>query len=169
MKRHRKTVLRVMFVLYCVMMLQLLFFRPPSSHSIPYWQTIREKSNLIPFATIREQIHFIMHGTNRSMVHYAYVNLFGNIIAFIPCGIFLPLLGNKTKKLRWTLVVSFALFLAVEIFQLFTLTGRADIDDVLLNLLGCLFGYFLWRTGSAFHKRKAGQKKKQNKILEGDE
>lgn len=158
-----------MFVLYCVVMLQLLFFRPPSPRSVPYWQTIRENINLIPFATIREQIRFILYGTNRIMVRYSYVNLFGNIIAFIPCGLFLPLLGNKTKKLRWTILISFALFLAVEIFQLFTLTGRADIDDVLLNLLGCLVGYFLWRTGSVFHKRKAGQEKKQNKILEGDE
>ena len=160
MKRHRKTVLRIMFVLYCVVMLQLLFFRPPSPHSTPYWQTIRENINLIPFATIREQLRFILYGTNRIMVHYAYVNLFGNIIAFIPCGLFLPLLSNKTKKLRRTIVISFVLFLAVEIFQLFTLTGRADIDDVLLNLLGCLVGYFLWRMGSVFHKRKAGQEKK---------
>ena len=69
-------------------------------------------------------------------MHYAYLNLLGNIIVFIPFGIFLPLLGNKTKKPGWVLFIAFAVFLAVEAVQLFSLAGRADIDDVLLNLLG---------------------------------
>ena len=132
---------------------------------MPYWQNICENINIIPLETIRDQIHFILHGTNRVMVHYAYVNLFGNIIAFIPCGIFLPLLSIKTKKLSWTLFISFAAFIAVETVQLFTLTGRADIDDVLLNLFGCLFGYCLWRIGNTLHKRILDKRIKQNQIL----
>ena len=154
MKWHRKTAIRILFVVYCVVMMQLLFFRSPSSNNMPYWQIIRENINIIPLATIRNQIHLILHGTNHIRVHYAYLNLFGNIIAFIPCGIFLPLLGNKTKKPGWMLFISFAVFLTVEIVQLFSLTGRADIDDVLLNMLGCLFGYCLWRIGNALHKRR---------------
>lgn len=157
MKWHRKTAIRILFVAYCVLMVQLLFFRFPSSCAMPYWQIIRENINIIPFATIRDQIRIILHGTNRIMVQYAYLNLFENIIAFIPFGIFLPLLGDKTKKPGRTLFMSFAVFLAVEVVQLFSLTGRADVDDVLLNLLGCLFGYCLWRTGNALHRRRPGR------------
>ena len=154
MKRHRKTAIRTLFVVYCIVMVQLLFFRTPSTRAIPYWQIVQENINIIPLATIQDQVYFISHETNQIMVHYAYLNLLGNIIAFIPCGIFLPLLGNKTKKLGWMLFISFAVFLTVEIVQLFSLTGRADIDDVLLNMLGCLFGYCLWRIGNALHKRR---------------
>lgn len=154
MKMHRKTAIKILFVIYCVVMMQLLFFRFPSTRAMPYWQIIRENINIIPLATIRDQIYLILHETNHITVHYAYLNLFGNIIVFIPLGIFLPLLGNKTKKPGWVLFIAFAVFLAVEAVQLFSLTGWADIDDVLLNLLGCLFGYCLWRTGNALHKRR---------------
>jgi teicoplanin resistance protein len=154
MKMHRKTAIKILFVIYCVVMMQLLFFRFPSTRAMPYWQIIRKNINIIPLATIRDQIYLILHETNHITVHYAYLNLFGNIIVFIPFGIFLPLLGNKTKKPGWVLFIAFAVFLAVEAVQLFSLTGRADIDDVLLNLLGCLFGYCLWRTGNALHKRR---------------
>jgi glycopeptide antibiotics resistance protein len=164
MNRHRKTVICIIFVLYCVVMKQLLFFRSPSPRTVPYWQTIRENINLIPLTTIREPFIFIRHSTNRIMVHYAYVNLFGNILIFIPCGIFLPLFGNKTKKLSRTILISFITFLVVETVQLFSLTGRADIDDVLLNLLGCLFGYGLWRVGNALHKRKTEQKNETESL-----
>ena len=153
MERHRKTAIRTLFVVYCIVMVQLLFFRAPSTRAIPYWQIVQENLNIIPLATIRDQVYFISHETNRIMVHYAYLNLLGNIIAFIPFGIFLPLLGNKTKKPGRTLFISFVVFLAIEIVQLFSLTGRADIDDVLLNMLGCLLGYCLWRIGSAAHRR----------------
>lgn len=157
MKWHKKTAIRILFIAYCVLMVQLLFFRSPRSCAMPYRQIIRENINIIPFATIRDQIRFILHGTNRIMVQYAYLNLIGNIIAFIPFGIFLPLLGDKTKKPGRTLFMSFAVFLVVEVVQLFSLTGRADVDDVLLNLLGCLFGYCLWRTGNALHRRRPGR------------
>lgn len=154
MKRHRKTAIRTLFVVYCVVMVQHLFFRTPSTRAMPYRQIVRENINTIPLMTIRDQVYFISHETNRIMVHYACLNLFGNIIVFISFGIFLPLLGNKTKKPGRTLFISFVVFLAIEIVQLFSLTGWADIDDVLLNLLGCLFGYYLWRIGNALYKRR---------------
>ena len=61
MKWHRKTAIRILFVAYCVLMVQLLFFRAPSSCVMPYWQIIRENINIIPFATIRDQIRIILH------------------------------------------------------------------------------------------------------------
>ncbi len=163
MNRHRKTVICIIFVLYCVVMIQLLFFRLPSPRTVPYWQTIRENINMIPLTTIREQFTFILHSTNRIMVHYAYVNLFGNILIFILCGIF-SIAWEQNKKLSRTILISFIAFLVVETVQLFSLTGRADIDDVLLNLLGCLFGYGLWRVGNALHKSKTKQKNETESL-----
>ena len=58
---HRKTAIKILFVIYCVVMMQLLFFRSPSSNNMPYWQIIRENINIIPLATIRNQIHLILH------------------------------------------------------------------------------------------------------------
>ena len=84
---YRKTAIKILFVIYCVVMMQLLFFRFPSTRAMPYWQIIRENINIIPLATIRDQIYLILHETNHITVHYAYLNLLGNIIVFIPFGI----------------------------------------------------------------------------------
>ena len=61
----------------------------------------------------------ILHETNHITVHYAYLNLLGNIIVFIPLGIFLPLLGNKTKKPGWVLFIALRFFLQSRPFNFF--------------------------------------------------
>ena len=59
MKRHRKTAIQILFVVYCVVMMQLLFFRSPSSHTMPYWQIIRENINIIPLLWRQSVIRYI--------------------------------------------------------------------------------------------------------------
>ena len=35
----------------------------------------------------------------------------------------------------------------IELIQLFTLLGSCDIDDLLLNTIGAVIGWLLWRAG----------------------
>jgi len=72
-------------------------------------------------------------------------NLFGNILAFVPYGFGLPLcwesLGKWWKVFFWSLV----LVLGIELFQLFSAFGAFDVDDILLNVLGAMMGYLVYR------------------------
>ena len=72
-----------------------------------------------------------------------YRNIVGNIIMFIPFGFFTSyyLKLNKKRVIFYlTLIVS----IVIELIQL--KIGRAfDIDDIILNVVGSLIGYFLYR------------------------
>ncbi len=43
-----------------------------------------------------------------------------------------------------TFIISFASILGIEIIQFVTYLGSADIDDVLLNLIGSVMGYAVY-------------------------
>ena len=72
-----------------------------------------------------------------------YRNIIGNIIMFIPFGFFTSyyLKLNKKRVIFYlTLIVAFV----IELIQL--KIGRAfDIDDIILNMVGSLLGYYLYR------------------------
>lgn len=70
-------------------------------------------------------------------------NVLGNIIVFIPYGFYVSYLLKLTKK-RYILLLSIITSLTIEITQL--AIGRVfDIDDLMLNVIGGLFGYFVYR------------------------
>ena len=102
--------------------------------------------NLIPFRTIGDPLVFA-----------------GNLMMFLPFGFFAALLWRGFTWRR-ALLLGLAVTAFVECWQL--LVGRAfDIDDLLLNTLGVLCGYGLWRllyhfAPSAlkrFHCRRIGE------------
>lgn len=72
-----------------------------------------------------------------------YRNIIGNIIMFIPFGFFTSYNLKLNKKMiifYLTLIVS----VVIELIQL--KIGRAfDVDDIILNMVGSLLGYFLYR------------------------
>ena len=70
-------------------------------------------------------------------------NLFGNIFAFVPFGVLLPLVFKRCNKV-WYILINGAWFsLLIELFQLITRFGEFDVDDIMLNTFGALLGYLL--------------------------
>lgn len=66
-----------------------------------------------------------------------------NLVMFVPLGLLLPAAFPSLRRFGRTAAVCLAATLAIETLQYFT--GRsADIDDVLLNLLGGMLGYGLF-------------------------
>lgn len=83
--------------------------------------------NLRPFQTFRFSAYMLL----------------GNIVMFVPFGFFAALLWRGWTWRR-ALALGFCLSGFIECWQL--CVGRAfDIDDILLNVLGVLSGYGLWR------------------------
>lgn len=73
------------------------------------------------------------------------MNLGGNVIGFIPFGALLPSISRKPSGFFRTMFIGFELSLMVELSQLILKVGSCDVDDVLLNTMGCCLGYGLYR------------------------
>jgi glycopeptide antibiotics resistance protein len=70
------------------------------------------------------------------------LNVIGNILIFIPFGLFV---GNyvNPKKVSTPLLVTLVVSMSVEFIQLNI--GRSfDVDDIILNVFGSMIGYFLY-------------------------
>ena len=132
----------VLFGLYCALMLWLLFDRPGYVPGIPYWEQVESNLNLVPFRTLRLFAR-LLDSSHPEYVRAAVINLFGNVIMFIPLGFLLPVTFRSLSILWKTLLTTALLICAVEILQLFTLVGSCDIDDLILNVLGAALGYGL--------------------------
>ena len=72
-----------------------------------------------------------------------YRNIVGNIIMFIPFGFFTSFYLKLDKK-RIIFYVTLIVSVVIELIQL--KIGRAfDVDDIILNMVGSLSGYFIYR------------------------
>ena len=144
MKQSRRKLHMAIFGIYCALMLWLLFDRPGAAEGIPYWQQVQSNLNLIPFRTLK-LFSGLLDDHRPYLVRLAVVNLLGNVVMFIPLGIFLPLVFANLRKQWKTLLISALVITAAELLQLFTLLGSCDVDDLILNLLGCALGYWLFK------------------------
>lgn len=70
---------------------------------------------------------------------------FGNIAAFIPFGILIPLL-YRTGFIRF-MILFILCILVLETVQALTLLGRFDMNDVIQNSLGAAIGFGAFRFG----------------------
>ena len=67
-----------------------------------------------------------------------------NIAMFVPLGFFLPLLCDRYRRLKHTLLFGVGATVFIELAQLFTYRAT-DINDVVTNTAGALLGYLLFR------------------------
>ena len=72
------------------------------------------------------------------------VGYFLNILLFVPFGILVPLIWTNAKGIRYILISGFSFSLLIEISQSFN-NRQTDVDDLILNTLGALIGYLLFR------------------------
>lgn len=137
-------IIKSLFVIYCIGLIFILFlFRARIGNQFNLNILSKEHFemiNIIPFKTILEFLERMSNSTiNRNIV---VVNLIANMLMFIPMGMALPILFNeKFNKLWKTALFVASLVLVVEIIQFVTFCGSADIDDLILNTLGCIVGY----------------------------
>jgi glycopeptide antibiotics resistance protein len=90
--------------------------------------------NFVPFKTIGPYL------LGYKGLIIAGINLAGNILLLVPLGFLMPLVfpGMTAKK---AFALATAACLAIEVLQVVMRVGIFDIDDVILNVLGCMAGY----------------------------
>lgn len=84
--------------------------------------------------TLLSDYRYVLHdGATR----FIYL-FFGNIIWFVPFGHYI--VAYKRKSLLTAIIMGFALSLVIETTQFVLGTGVSEIDDLILNTLGCFIG-----------------------------
>lgn len=143
----------MLFISYLVLLVYFLFF----AESMGRTQMQSEYSyNLELFKEIKR---FYIYRKQLGM-GAVVLNLFGNVAAFVPCGFFLPIISRRSRKWYNTLLISFLFSLSVEIIQLVSKVGSFDVDDMLLNTLGGVIGFVLYRLVQTFRIRRRLHAKK---------
>ena len=160
-ERHR-LLWTVLFIGYFCVLFYFLFF------SESMGRTYSERTyhyNLIPFYEI---MRFIRYRKVLGM-EAVLLNLLGNVLAFLPFGSFLPMFSKRCRKFWYTAFYSLELSLLVELIQLVTKVGSFDVDDIVLNTLGGMLGYFVYRAAVFFQKKRDAKKEKKSERQPGNE
>lgn len=123
---------------------------------IVFWILFQRRSstglrivNTYPFSTI--QGYFNINGA--FLYDYALTNILGNIVIFIPMGIYISLFKKKTSVWINTILVGLV-SLGVEILQYIFAVGVADVDDLILNTIGGFIGVLLFKFIHKIYKDK---------------
>ena len=82
------------------------------------------------------------------------INIFGNIICFLPFGLYEAVeLENKKFLIIKVTLLTFFFSLCVETVQLYFRIGIFDVDDLILNTAGGFLGGVVYRILWIFWKR----------------
>ncbi|MGO4270461.1 VanZ family protein [Paenibacillus sp. TAF58] len=153
MKLMNRIVLPVLFVLYMLALFRIILFKYGSIDTDFLWDRLQKNlenpnpeysmhrmlyGNFIPLKTISVTVL-------TPSIHDV-INLVGNILAFMPYGIFIVVLRkSKMISLIGVFIQSLGLSLLLECLQVFFSIGNFDVDDLILNSFGGLLGYGIFR------------------------
>ena len=143
-----------LFWAYCLLMAWLLFGRSRFAVENGYWSTLSQHLSLQPLHTIRLFINVLVGDYGAGLRRDAVVNLFGNVVMFLPLGFLPPLLWKSFQRWWRMLLWGGLIIVGVELTQLFLLVGNCDVDDLLLNLVGVMMGYGAYRLLRLITERK---------------
>lgn len=142
---YKREILYLIFICYIVGLFNLVLV--PINFWDIIWYNIFYNFNENPFAGIFDfsynfipTIYKIIIG-EYTLDSWAKAMIVGNFLMFIPMGILLSLCFenvNKKNIFKYAVLIP----LAIEVLQL--VVGRSfDIDDLLMNFLGIVIGYFI--------------------------
>lgn len=142
MKRKSKKINKffawILFTIYIGTLFYFMFFSEHYGRTVMY---LDYKYNLKPFQEIRR--FWVYRG--QLGLESVVVNLFGNVLAFVPYGMVLPMLSEKRRNIFLVTLLTFEFSLIIEVTQLLTKAGCFDVDDLILNTLGGVLGYILYK------------------------
>lgn len=148
MKRIVRALFGISFIFYLLGSVYFIFLKSGIGNweGSSLYEYIKNTSNIIPFKTIGFYVGEIIGGYTHVNPDIPIKNLLGNLILFMPMGIYLPFFINKINKTRTFLLIMTVLLLSIEVTQLITRSGRFDIDDYILNIIGASIGFAFWKT-----------------------
>ncbi len=135
---HLKRVSGFLLYFYTLLLIYSMFIGFSGFSRIP---SEEYKYNFIPFQTISLYFTYYDHFPLWTWL----INLAGNIGVFVPFGLLLPTVFPKLQHLLSFLVVFMFCITILESLQLLLRLGSFDVDDILLNTIGALLGYLIFK------------------------
>lgn len=123
-----KKIYRIFIFPYTIFLLYLMFIG---------FGREQHEANIVRLLPLVSTILFVQNTTSWESI---IINLFGNIIMFIPFG-FLGWLNGKYFSFKKLIVDFLSALIIVEALQYLTRLGVFDIDDLALNSLGVWIGF----------------------------
>ena len=114
-KKINKTILIIAFILYILILVWIVIFK--ANYYIGLRKSIFEMVNYNFFERFMDQFNF-----SKYTIPFNYIELFLNIVIFIPLTLYLPLIFNKISFKRDILIV----FFTILFFETFELLLRFD-------------------------------------------
>ena len=139
---------RVIFIVYLLILLLVLVLKFPQMNMfhdiVDGWKTgarsrFVTESQYIPFKTIIEYVKHV-----HSFDDWFFKNLACNILMFMPFGFLAPLF-IKRNKVWQILIYAIITSILIEVLQVLLGVGTGDIDDVILNAVGALIGFGVYK------------------------
>ena len=140
-ERIETALLYGVFICYVLLLIKILFLSRVSLLELfNSNRTVNRSINLIPFHSIMEYLS----GSSEIVKRFAFGNVVGNTVLFLPFGIYLSLFKNGKRAIA-NLLFIFIVSLFVETIQGLLGIGASDIDDVILNCLGGWIGILAYK------------------------
>lgn len=142
----------VVFILYLLALTYLMFFAESLG------RTGRQTGyayNLELFKEIKRFYHY----RKQLGIEAVVLNLGGNVAGFMPFGFILPIISRRGRKWYNTFMLGFFLSLCIETAQLVFKVGSFDVDDLLLNTIGVILGFVVFRLvqGIRIRRKRRGR------------
>lgn len=134
--------LQVLLLVYCVLLIKIMVFKDVplirlGVLMLNFGGTHEGPPNFIPFKTILPYL------AGEKGLLIGAINIVGNIILLVPVGLLMPFVVGAVN-LKKSLVFAVFSGLFIECMQTLLHVGIFDIDDVILNGLGYLMGYWIY-------------------------
>ena len=123
-----RKIYRIFILPYIIFLLYLMFLG---------FGREQHEANIVRLLPFISTVFFVQNTTSWESI---IINLFGNIIMFIPFG-FLGWLNAKYFSFKKLIVDFLSALIIVEALQYLTRLGVFDIDDLALNSLGVWIGF----------------------------
>lgn len=128
---------RIFFAIYMALLVYFLLLSDSFGRGNGYEDY---NCNLVPFREIMRFIKYYEYIDFPSVV----INLLGNVVAFMPFGALIRWVVNRKTRWYQATAYTFLFSLCVELLQLVAKVGVFDVDDLILNTLGGLMGFWIY-------------------------
>lgn len=104
---------------------------------VVYLTTWHFPANLKPFTETIAMLKGARLGTS-------LINIFGNLMLLAPLGIFLPLINRAYREIYKVILAGLTISFSIESMQYIMMVRLFDVDDLILNTVGVIFGYSVY-------------------------
>lgn len=167
MKKAAKIAIYSTFPLYVLLLIYALFLYSGRGYGAGFSlsEYIKYCINIIPFKSIVLYVGALF--TDSMNIETPIANLLGNLLFFLPMGLYLPCLFGRFRKFGGYIICILCILIAVEAAQLLLRTGSFDIDDIILNAVGACLGFFIFRKPVRKLLGTGGGNKKAESVAAG--